>query len=181
MPDQGRPAPLSIEATFRFCPECGAALDRARPVTCAGCGAQHWRNAKPCAAALVEDASGRLMLVRRVGAPFAGDWDIPGGFCEPAELPADGAVREVYEETGLRVAITGLLGMWMDTYHQGGRTQDTLNIYFTATPSPGSTPTADGDEVSEIGWFSADALPERIAFPDHASAVLEAWRALRSD
>ena len=48
-------------------------------------------------------------------------------------MPRDGAVREVFEETGLHITITGLLGMWMDRYREDGTTQDTLNIYFTAT------------------------------------------------
>ncbi len=119
----------------------------------------------------------RLLLVRRAKAPFAGRWDIPGGFCNPTELPRDGAVREVFEETGLHITITGLLGMWMDRYREDGTTQDTLNIYFTATLAGDQEPTIDPVEVAEIGWFHRDAVPTDIAFPDHASAVLDAWSA----
>ena len=43
-------------------------------------------------------------------------WDIPGGFCNPDEHPAAAAEREVYEETGITVRTTDLLGIWMDTY-----------------------------------------------------------------
>lgn len=176
MPDQGRPAPLSAEPGFAFCPGCGAPVDAPRPVTCATCGRTHWRNAKPCAGALVV-RDGRLLLVRRAGDPFAGFWDIPGGFCEPTELPAAAAVREVFEETGIRVATTELLGMWIDRYDQGGVVQDTLNVYFLARPIEPIAPRLDPREVSAIEWFSPDDLPERVAFPDHASAVLDAWSA----
>jgi ADP-ribose pyrophosphatase YjhB (NUDIX family) len=119
----------------------------------------------------------QLLLVRRAKAPFAGYWDIPGGFCNPTELPRDGAVREVREETGLDITITGLLGMWMDRYVEGHTIQDTLNIYFTATVSGDVDPVVDPVEVTEIGWFHRDELPSQIAFADHASAVLDAWRA----
>jgi len=36
-------------------------------------------------------------------------WDIPGGSVEEGELPAEGAIREVREETGLSVKITGII------------------------------------------------------------------------
>lgn len=174
--EQGRQNPLSAEPGFAFCPACGGPLPSPRPVTCDRCGQTHYRNAKPCAGALVMHGD-RLLLVRRAKAPFAGWWDIPGGFCNPTELPRDGAAREVFEETGLQIAITGLLGMWIDRYHEGGTTQDTLNIYFTATVSGGLQTTVDPVEVTEVGWFQRDALPTDVAFPDHASAVLDAWRA----
>lgn len=164
-----------IDEGFDFCPGCGTRLPHARPVTCDSCGRRHWRNAKPCAAALVLDR-GRLMLIRRAGPPFEGAWDIPGGFCDPRELPADAAVREVREETGLRIEVTGLLGMWMDRYDEAGIMQDTLNVYFLARRVDDAEPTPDPSEVSEIRWFRSDDVPDQIAFPDHSGAVLAAWR-----
>src|SRR5438105_4240038 len=98
---------------FRFCPDCGSELpavstERLISQTCHGCGAVHWRNAKPCAGALVV-RDGRVLLGRRAIEPARGAWDIPGGFLEPWESPADAAVREVHEETGLDVRVTSLL------------------------------------------------------------------------
>lgn len=51
--------------------------------------------------ALIRDADGRVLLVRR-----ADDrrWAMPGGWVDPGEAPADAAVRETFEETGLVVA-----------------------------------------------------------------------------
>ncbi len=173
MPDEGRPLPL-IEPGFSFCPACGASLDAPRPVTCASCGVTHWRNAKPCAGALVVDDGGRLLLVRRAIEPYHGDWDIPGGFCDADEHPRDAAVREVSEEVGLAVRITGFLGMWMDRYGGEGA-ETTLNHYFLARPAGGTDLRIDPAESNAADWFAPDALPERIAFPDHARSVLAAW------
>ncbi len=64
----------------------------------------------PCAGAVVHDAAGRLLLVRRGQEPGLGRWSLPGGRCEPGENAADTAVREVLEETGLVVAAGVLVG-----------------------------------------------------------------------
>lgn len=176
MPDPGRPLPLTADPAFRFCPRCAAELPGPRPVRCASCGAEHWRNAKPCAGALVTDASGRLLLVQRALTPWHGHWDIPGGFCEPDELPADAAVREVREETGLQVVVADLVGMWIDRYGDGDDADLTLNCYFTAHVVGATTPVVDPRESLDARWFPPGGLPGRIAFPDHARDVLETWR-----
>lgn len=161
---------------LRFCPACGAPLPGPAPVTCPACGTAHWRNAKPCAGALaVRD--GRLLLVRRAVEPWCGRWDIPGGFCDPEEHPAAAAVREVREETGLEVALTGFLGMWVDHYPDPAAEHPatTLNIYYHAVVAGGAEH-PDRAEVDGLGWFGADDLPAEVAFPDHATLVLRAWR-----
>lgn len=119
-----------------------------------------------------------MLLIRRAIDPWRGCWDIPGGFCDPDEHPADAVVREVREETGLEVRVTGMLGIWMDTYGgvEGGLTPDaTLNCYYHAEAEDGS-PLIDPSEATEAGWFAPDALPDDIAFPAHARQVLEVWR-----
>ena len=80
-------------SSFRYCPMCGSALaeqeiDARRRGVCPACGYVHWRNAKPCAGALVI-RNGKVLLVRRAVEPFKGYWDIPGGFCEADEHPAE--------------------------------------------------------------------------------------------
>lgn len=42
-----------------------------------------------------------VLLIRRGHAPFAGQWAIPGGFCEPKETASESAARELLEETGI--------------------------------------------------------------------------------
>lgn len=148
-------------------------------MVCRACGAEHWKNAKPCAGGLVT-RDGTLLLVRRAIDPWRGYWDIPGGFCEEGEHPQQTVVREVREEVGLIVTVTGFLGIWMDTYGSGSAASPadtTMNCYYHAEPVDDSAPTVDPAEATEAAWFGADGLPEEVAFPDHAGQVLDAWRA----
>jgi ADP-ribose pyrophosphatase YjhB (NUDIX family) len=120
---------------FHYCPDCGAALglpnassDRLVSQPCRSCGAVHFRNAKPCAGAVVV-RDGRALLGRRAVEPARGRWDIPGGFLNPWEHPADGAIREVREETGLEIRLKELLSVVIDTYNDRDYT---LNMYYLA-------------------------------------------------
>jgi 8-oxo-dGTP diphosphatase len=162
---------------FRYCPDCGARLDApdepAISQTCAQCGAVHYRNAKPCAGAVVV-RDGRVLLGRRAVEPARGCWDIPGGFLEPWEHPADCAVREVAEETGLQVRLTRLLSVVMDTYQDSVYT---LNLYYLAEVVGGDERAAD--DLAELRWFSPDAIPNELAFA-HCQSVLQAWQASSS-
>ena len=167
-------------SAVRFCSACGAPLGARPPTTCAACGTAHWRNASPCAGALIT-RDDRLLLVRRAIEPWRGRWDVPGGFCDAEEHPADAAVREAREETGLDVVVTGLLGMWLDHYTDPTAAEDpadatvTLNIYYLAEPVNGDEPVVDPAEADGFAWFAPADLPEEISFPDHCRAVLAAW------
>jgi ADP-ribose pyrophosphatase YjhB (NUDIX family) len=57
----------------------------------------------PCVGAVVHDAAGRLLLIRRGHDPHRGLWSLPGGRIETGESPEQAVVREVREETGLDV------------------------------------------------------------------------------
>jgi 8-oxo-dGTP diphosphatase len=140
--------------------------------TCGVCGTTHYHGARPCAGALVVREHA-VLLVRRALEPFKDYWDIPGGFLEAGEHPEEGARREVLEETGLEVKITGLHGIYMDRYGDDDA-RPTLNIYYLAAPIGGALRPAS--DASEVKWFAWNQLPERIAFA-HAPKVLEDWRA----
>jgi len=161
----------------KFCTACGGALTAAAPhgpQRCASCGAEHFRNSKPCAGALVM-RDGRVLLARRAVEPFKNCWDIPGGFLHEDEHPEDGVRREVLEETGLRVRLTGLLGIYMDRYGGDDADEWTLNIYYLAEPLDDAEPRA-ADDASELAWFAPDELPAEMAFK-HEHQVLADWRA----
>ncbi|MEM7344809.1 MAG: NUDIX hydrolase [Chloroflexota bacterium] len=149
-----------------YCPKCGGMLEakyfaedqRTRQV-CTKCGAILYKNAKPCVGVLVL-RDNELLLIKRGIEPFKGYWDIPGGFLEVDEHPADGARREIKEETGLHIEPTEILDIFMDEY---GSTEDyTLNVCYIAKVVAGEA--VAGSDATAIQWFPMTALPENIAF-----------------
>jgi ADP-ribose pyrophosphatase YjhB (NUDIX family) len=168
---------------YIYCPQCAAALverqmERRRLPACPQCSFIDWRNAKPCAGALVM-RDGKLLLVKRGIEPYKGCWDIPGGFMEPQETPEQTTVRELLEETGLTIANLQYLTAVPDIYGpapaDGHEPDFTLNIYFVATVAGGTLIAAD--DVAESRWFALDALPpdDQIAFT-HQHEVLRLLR-----
>lgn len=160
----------------RFCSACGSALASPPPVTCAACGTSHWRNPKPCAnAVVVEDE--RVLLTRRAYAPWKDAWCAPGGFCEAGEHPIATAEREVLEETGFRISVTGYIGVWVDRYaDRAYEDADVINVaYYRAVPVARAG-TFDTGEVAEVEWFGWDELPHELAPPGTLEAVLGAVR-----
>jgi ADP-ribose pyrophosphatase YjhB (NUDIX family) len=100
----------------------------------------------------------RVLLIRRADNGF---WALPGGFVELDETPARCAARECLEETGLRVRITRLLGVFsshcyehVNYPHKGGSYCHILFLGETTDGAPRTT-----DEAREIGWFGARELP----------------------
>jgi ADP-ribose pyrophosphatase YjhB (NUDIX family) len=63
-----------------------------------------------CVGAVILDADGRLLLVRRGRPPGEGLWSLPGGRVEAGESDAEAVVREIREETGLDVVPGALAG-----------------------------------------------------------------------
>ena len=162
---------LSTE-DMRFCPRCGAAMERRddhgtpRP-TCPACGFIHYRNPVPAAGVILTEGAS-VLLVKRKFDPRAGAWCLPAGFMESGETPEHTAVREVGEETGLVVALTGLFGVYAG--FDDPRVRAVL-ILYTADRADGTL--APGDDAIDARFFPLARLPRDIAFAAHRQALAE--------
>ena len=112
----------------------------------AACGLVVYANPAPAACALVEDDDGRILLTRRAWEPYAGMWDVPGGFIGEQEHPLDALRRELLEETGLTVEPTEWYGAFMVPYD--GRT--VVNLVWRARVT-GGTPRRRTTSPSSAG------------------------------
>ena len=164
---------------MQYCPRCSAPLtwrstgDRPRP-TCPDCGFVLYINPVVGAGALVEK-DGQVVLVRRGVEPKAGYWSLPAGYVEGDEMAEDAAVREMEEETGLRIELDDLLGV----YSFGKEPQTGVLILYSAHPVGGEL--RAGDDAEEVRTFAPTDMPpdDQIAFHTHLQALRD-WRRARA-
>ena len=114
-----------------------------------------------------------------------GHWGLPGGYVEAGESVTSAAAREVQEETGYRVAVGDLIGVYSDpvrqviAYSADERVQ-AVNLCFDAVAVEAGEPTTP-EETLAVDFFPCDALPEPFV-PIHGiriSDALEEPRAVR--
>lgn len=120
-----------------------------------------------CAGAIVFDAAGRLLLVRRGNAPSRGLWCEPSGRCEPGEDAAQACVRETREETGLVVRVLRPVG---------SVTFGRYLIEDFECEVVGGTAAA-GDDADEVRWVTRAEL-SRLPLVPELEAVLASWGCL---
>lgn len=102
--------------------------------------------------ALVQEA-GRVLMVQESKPRVAGTWNLPGGRVEPGESVLDAAVREVREESGLEVELTGLL--FLDQVlsdHAGGESR--LRFVFMAEPRTHALKTEADEHSLCAAWVA---------------------------
>jgi len=126
----------------------------------------------PCVGAVVHDAAGRLLLVKRANPPAAGTWSLPGGRVEPGEDDPAAIVREVAEETGLRVRAGRVVGVVERPAPAGGvyvitdLVCEVLGGHLHA-----------GDDAADAAWFAAADLASAPVMPGLVEA-LTGWAVL---
>jgi len=98
---------------------------------------------------------GRVLLVREVS---DGRWSLPGGWADVGESPGEVAVREVLEETGLRVRATRLLALLDKARHDHPAQLWYVYKAFFACEVVGGALRAS-IETPEVRFFERDALP----------------------
>ena len=124
-----------------------------------------------CVGAVVHDAAGRLLLVRRANEPGRGQWSLPGGRVEPGESDASAVARELREETGLEVRVGSLIG----SVQRG----PFLIFDYAATAVGGQL--RAGDDASAAAWVTRaefTRLAEANLLVAQLAETLAGWQAL---
>ncbi|MCK4237150.1 MAG: NUDIX hydrolase [Candidatus Krumholzibacteria bacterium] len=154
-----------MSGEFIYCPECGESLvkvvEEGHPrMKCPSCGFVHYRNPSPAVGVLILDGD-RVLLVKRRFEPYKGLWGIPAGFIEYGEDVRETAVRELDEETGLKVELDKLHAV--ESCFDDPRVNSILVLF--AGHAVGGELKA-GDDAEDAGYFPLSELPE-IAFEAH--------------
>lgn len=123
-----------------------------------------------CVGGLAYDEDGRILLVRRRNDPGRGLWSVPGGRVEPGETDTQAVIREMAEETGLRVEPGALVGRVRRGPYE-------IADYRCAVVG-GSLQA--GDDATDARWCDAAALAELPLVPQLMD-TLRSWDALPAD
>jgi len=107
----------------------------------------------------IPDDSGRALLIRRSDNGF---WCLPGGFQELSETPAECAVRECTEETGLEIILVRLVGVFSSTKYEWvnypWKENVITDIVFQGRVIGGEL--TRSSESTDLNWFTEDKLPQ---------------------
>ncbi|HCI79534.1 MAG TPA: hypothetical protein DHW02_07580 [Ktedonobacter sp.] len=134
----------------------------------------------PVADAAVIDDAGKILLIRRAD---NGLWAMPGGALDVGETPAEGAIREVLEETGYTCEPVALVGVYDSRFCGTPSLYHLYQMSFLCHPLLDVArvdPPSYAHEVLEIGWFAEHELPEQLD-PGHVSRIPEAFRVWHGD
>lgn len=113
---------------------------------------------KPGIAAAIIVRDGRVLMVRRAVTEGELMWQFPAGQIEPGETPAEAAVREAKEETGLTVEPVRMLG---ERVHPNtGRHMS----YVACRVAGGVAAVEDADELAEVEWVALADIPEKVPY-----------------
>ena len=127
----------------------------------------HITHVKVGVGVIVVDDRGRVLLEKRSD---NGMWGLPGGGIEPGESVFDTALREVKEETGLDLEVTGLLGVYSEpsagrivTYPDNGDVRHLVDIVLMAEMISGEM--VISSESLDLRFFDTDSFPRELVPP----------------
>ncbi|MDT3398561.1 NUDIX hydrolase [Streptomyces sp. B1866] len=113
---------------------------------------------RPGISAAIIVHEGRVLMVRRRVKEGQLSWQFPAGEIEPGESAAEAAVRETFEEVGLKVAPAKLLG---ERVHP--KTQRLMS-YTACDVVSGTAHVADTEELAELAWCAHAEIPEYVPY-----------------
>ena len=128
----------------------------------------------PSVTAVVTNEAGELLLVHKTD---NGLWALPGGGMDPGESIAQAAVRETKEETGMDIAVVGVIGLYTNPNHviayDDGEVRQQCSVCFTTRLVGGQLATSS--ETSEVGFVALDRLDNLNIHPSMRLGI-DHWR-----
>ena len=121
----------------------------------------------------------KILLIKRGRPPFVGMWATPGGNIDEGEEPVDAAIRELEEETGLKLSNPKFVGTF-DTPYRDPRNKNCISYAFAIKLDSTQGVTA-GDDATECEWIDFNKWGEtnvELAF-DHGDIIKSALNVLQ--
>lgn len=124
-----------LKDAFEYCPSCGDAATEIGndPFRCEACGFAFYFSPAVAVGAILADATGKVMLIRRARDPGKGKFGLPGGFVDAGETGEQAVAREMQEEVGLTPNSTRYLATFTNSYDYNGVVTAVLDIFYVCT------------------------------------------------
>lgn len=149
--------PLSL---FKFCPRCGSNqfdVNNEKSKRCKYCGFTYYLNPSAAAVAIIENEKGEILVAKRAKEPAKGTLDLPGGFADLYETIEEALVREVMEETNLRVDSYRFLFSIPNLYIYSDFEVHTMDMFFKCIVSNSDNLRAQ-DDVADLFFIDKKKL-----------------------
>ncbi len=149
---------------FCFCPKCGSGgfvVNNSYSKRCETCGFVYYFNPKASVAVFILNEKGELLVGRRAKNPEKGTLDLPGGFTDFDETAEEAVIREVQEETGLRIETSRYLFSLPNVYPYSGLDVHTMDLFFECRVSS-TEKLAPMDDVAELFFISLDKINPQL-------------------
>lgn len=126
------------------------------------------------AGAMIENEDGELLMVQEGKDHIHGNWDFPGGGWEDRESIIECVKREVLEETGYKVKITGFLGIYKELNQRDGT--ENISFRFTGKVVEKTEEAKEDDEIIDVDFKSPEEIEELDLRHENRIEVLEKYR-----
>lgn len=127
----------------------------------------------PSGDAAIFDQQGRILLIQRKD---DGLWAMPGGAFEVGETPAEGACREAWEETGLKVEPVGLSGVYDSRLWNARSPFHLYQFVFLCRPRDGDQEPRVTDETLDVRWCTEQEAAILPLDPNHGHRIAHAFQ-----
>lgn len=116
--------------------------------------------------AVVENQRRQVVFVKQKSGPYAGHWLLPGGGMEPGETAEAAVVREVLEETGIKVSAPEFLGVYELRGEWAEGPYHLLMLAFMARTYQDVPAQFQGDNVDGAAFFDPQKMPMSLHATD---------------
>jgi ADP-ribose pyrophosphatase YjhB (NUDIX family) len=165
--------------SFRYCPVCGSehfVENNFKSRKCENCGFVYYFNSAAATATFITNRVGELLVVRRAKEPAKGSFDLPGGFVDMYETAEEATIREVKEETGLKIDTPEYLFSLPNIYRYSGFDVHTVDLFYQYSVDNFSGLQADDDAEALFFLKKNEIQPDTFGL-DSVRKGVERWLA----
>ncbi len=147
---------------YKYCPICKERLSLSGNsiLICSSCNHKIYNSPSPTVAVIIFNEQNQVLLGKRANDPDKGMWGTIGGFVDSGETFQQAALREVFEETSIKLSLNKLkyFSSYTGTYLFEGIKYNLVSNAFTyfLNFQPQLEPS---DDITELKWFGKDKIP----------------------